>query len=246
MVITIAALVAGALASDAGESRAARPAPANRRQLIFAIDGLSWDAYQAARARGLFTRFQFAGRHVAPYPSMSHPAWTEIFGTRRAFGARGNIRTVEARWFDLDAMRIADDPRQIIARQAQPYNYMRALDYYMDPFIEPLMFFRGRKVFDRELDEAQQAILANFAGDRYVAYLGGADATSHTHLGELAGYLERVDAMIGRVADSLDARGTPAEMWLVSDHGNAGAFAEGEAERYLTSVSLATAVQRAG
>jgi hypothetical protein len=96
----------------------------------------------------------------------------------------------------------------------------------------------------------ERAILDGFAApsDRreFVAYVGGSDATAHTHLGELAGYLTRLDAMLARVTDSLAARGTPVELWMVSDHGNVGAFREGERERTLTPFSLAGAIRRAG
>src|SRR5687768_8107512 len=88
--VTLSALVVPALVRGPGEAGAASAGASGRRQLVLAIDGLSWEAFEAAQKRGLFARFRFSGRHVAPYPSMSHPAWTEILGTRRVFGARGN------------------------------------------------------------------------------------------------------------------------------------------------------------
>ena len=42
-------------------------------QVFLAVDGLSWEAFQEAKSRGLFARFPSAGRLIAPYPSMSHP-----------------------------------------------------------------------------------------------------------------------------------------------------------------------------
>src|SRR4051812_47045819 len=60
----------------------------HKKQLILAVDGFSWDAFQEAQRRGLFKRFKYSAKHVAPYPSMSHPSWTEIIGTRRVFGER--------------------------------------------------------------------------------------------------------------------------------------------------------------
>ena len=227
--------------SSEAETAGARP-----RTLLIAVDGLSWEAFDLARQRGMFKRFRFAGRQMAPYPSMSHPAWNEIVGTRKLFGARGNVRTIEARWFDLEAMRVADDPRQVFAKQVNPYAYQRAWDYFFDPLIEPLQYLRGQRLFDRELSEAERHILDDFTGEHYVSYVGGLDAMAHTHKDELWPYLARFDAMINRVADSLDARGTPADIWLVSDHGNSGGFREGAPERYLTPVSLDNAIRRAG
>jgi len=211
-----------------------------------AVDGVGHEAFTLAQSRGLFKRLKHVGRMIAPYPSMSHPSWTEIIGTQRAFGERGRLATVEARWFDLDAMRVFDDPRQVIARQASPYNYMRAFDTFFDPLIEPLMYFPGNRLFDRELDETERAILDGFTGDRYHAYFSGTDAMAHTHINDLHPFLASLDAMLERVMTTLEATGRPVDLWLVSDHGNVGAFREGEAESYLTPVSMDAAIRRAG
>lgn len=221
-------------------------APAATPRLFLAVDGLSWEAFRLAQSRGLFQQLRHAAPMIAPYPSMSHPAWAEILGTARVFGARGNIRTVEARWFDLDAMRVADDPRQVIARQAGPYNYMRAFDTYFDPLIEPLMYFPGQRLFTDELAEIERDIIVGFTGAQYAAYVSGTDAMAHTHLHELHPFLAQLDRMITRVLEALAARGVQPELWLVSDHGNAGAFVEGTTESYLTPVSLDRAIARAG
>lgn len=223
------------------------PTPPSHRQLFLAVDGLSWEAFNVAKSRGLFKRFQHAGRMIATYPSMSHPSWTEIIGTERAFGERGRLSTVEARWFDLDAMRVFDDPRQVIARQASPYNYMRAFDTFFDPLIEPLMYFPGHRLFDRELSETERDILDGFSGPRYNAYISGTDAMAHTHKDDLYAFLVDLDAMIERVSTTLEARGGgPVDIWMVSDHGNVGGFREGSTESYVTPVSMNAAIARAG
>ena len=221
------------------------PPEPERRQLFLAVDGLGWEAFSFAQSQGLFKRFRNVGRMIAPYPTMSHPSWTEIIGTQRAYGERGRLSTVEARWFDLDAMRVFDDPRQVIARQTNPYNYTRAFDTFFDPLIEPLMYFPGRRLFDRELEETERAILDGFAGQRYNAYISGTDAMAHTHKDDLHPFLIDLDAMIERVVSTLDARGDSVDVWMVSDHGNAGAFAEGSTESYLTPVSMDAAIRRA-
>lgn len=216
------------------------------RVLVWAVDGLSFEAFVEAQRRGLFRQFSHAGRHVAPFPSMSHPAWTDITGANRLFGAKGTLRSVEANWFDLDAMRTADDPRQVFARQAAPFNYMRAFDWFYDPITEPLMYFKGDRLADRELIEAERDVLERFTGDHHVVFLGAADAIAHTHLNGLHAYLRRLDAMMSRVTDSLAARtGAPVRQFMLSDHGNVGAFAEGAPERRLTPVSLDAALRSA-
>lgn len=217
------------------------------RTLVWAVDGLGFDAFVEAQRRGLFRQFRHAGRHVAPFPSMSHPAWTDITGADRLFGKRGKLPSIEASWFDHEAMRVADDPRQVLARQAGPFNYMRAFDWYYDPITEPLMYFEGDRMADRELAAAERDVLERFSGDHHVVFLGAADAIAHTHLDGLYRYLTRLDAMMGRVTDSLTARGgTPVRQVLLSDHGNVGAFREGAPERRLTPVSLDATLRTAG
>jgi hypothetical protein len=239
----LALIVASVVRDRPPKQTAAETGP---RQLFLAVDGLSFEAFDEAQSRGLFARFAHVSRMIAPYPSMSHPAWTDIIGTERAFGVRGKLSTVEARWFDLDEMRVADDPRQVIARQASPFNYMRAFDTFFDPLIEPLMYFPGHRLFDRELEETERDILDGFHGHRYNAYISGTDAMAHTHKGELFDFFVQLDAMIERVVSTLEARDGPVEVWMVSDHGNAGAFAEGHEESYLTPVSMNAAIARAG
>lgn len=225
----------------------ARASAAPTRVLVWAVDGLSHEAFVHAQQQGLFRRFAYVGRHVAPYPSMSHPSWTEVSGAARLFGLRGTLRSVEANWFDLDHMRVADDPRQVFARQAGPYNYMRGFDWYFDPISEPLMYFEGEKMADRELAGAERDILERFTGSHHVVFLGAADAIAHTHLDGLHRYLRRLDAMMSRVADSLAARGgAPVRQFIVSDHGNVGAFREGATERRLTPVSFDGVIREAG
>ncbi len=216
------------------------------RQLFLGVDGLGWESFQYAQQHGLFKRFTHAGRMIAPYPAMSHGSWTDIMGARRAFGDRGRLPTVEAKWFDLDQMRVADDPRLVFARSASPYNYMRAFDTYFDPLLEPLLFFPGHRLFDRELEETERAILDGLTGDRFTVYISGTDAMAHTHLNELHPYLVQLDAMIERTVSTLESRSGPVDVWLISDHGNAGAFREGEPESYLGIVNIDRAITRAG
>jgi len=237
------ALMAGAAAARRVPPRPVATAP---RQLFLAVDGVSWDAFALAQSRGLFKRLKYAGRMIAPYPSMSHPSWTEIMGTREAFGDRGRLSTVEARWFDLNEMRVNDDPRQVIARQANPFFYLSAFDTFFDPLVEPLMYFKGNRLFDREIAETERAIIDGFTGHRYNAYFSGTDAMAHTHKDDLHRFLGDLDAMVERVMTALESRGAPVDLWLVSDHGNVGAFAEGETESYVTPVSMNAAIQRAG
>ncbi len=244
--ITAAVFALTLLLGACGQKQNGHAPKAHNKQLFLAVDGLSWEAFQEAQARGLFKQFTQAGRLVAPYPSMSHPSWMEVMGTRRLFGMRGNVRTVEARWFDLEDMRVHDDPREVIGRQAGPFNYMRAFDSYFDPIIEPLMYFPGRRLFDHELEETERDILRGFNDTHFAVYISGSDALAHTHKDALFPYLHQLDSVLSRITDSLMARDSLTEIWMVSDHGNSGGFKEGDNEYYLKPVSLEAAAKRAG
>lgn len=237
---------AGVGSPNTGAGAVAPDTTAPQRTLFLSVDGLSWEAFQEARNRGLFGKFIAAGRLVAPYPSMSHPSWMDIMGTNRLFGMRGNIRTVEARWFDLDGMYVHDDPREVIRRQAGDFNYMRAFDTYLDPLIEPLMYFPGKRLFDRELEEIERDISHGFNGQLYAAYISGSDALAHTHKDSLYSYLTRLDATLARIVDSVQTVDSSTRVWMISDHGNSGGFEEGQTEDYLKPVSLSAAAKRAG
>lgn len=220
---------------------------ASTRTLVLAVDGLSHEAFLAARARGLFAGFNRHGRHIAPYPSMSNPSWAEVFGTRRLYGdAQGNVRTAEATFFDLDHMRIVDDPRNVFNRQANPYHYLHAFDYVVDPLVEPLMYLPNARLLTRELEELERSVTTGFTGPHYVAFVSGVDAVAHTHPEALHPYLARLDAAIERIRVHFAARGDALAIWLVSDHGNAGGFREGERERPLELTTLLPAARAAG
>lgn len=243
----LSSLLATVVALSTLGSEVEAQARASQRTLVFAIDGLAHDAFLVARERGLFKRFGAHGGLISTYPTMSNPSWTEVFGTRRVFGnAQGNIRTAEAAYFDLDAMRVMDDPRNVVNRQANPYHYTRVLDYYFDPLAEPLMYLPNRRLLDRELAELEREVTSRFTGDHFVAYVSGVDAVAHTHAGALYEYLRRLDASIERIYQHFAARGEPLAMWILSDHGNAGSFAEGGAEVPLRMTTLRDAATAAG
>src|SRR4051812_30136478 len=72
-------------------------AQADPRKLIFAVDGLSFEAFQVSQQKDppLFQSFKTPGRHIAPYPSMTEPSWTEILGGKKLFQSQGNNKTIE-------------------------------------------------------------------------------------------------------------------------------------------------------
>ncbi len=223
-----------------------QPAPAGPKKIIFAVDGLSYRAFQAARARGLFKRFDHSSQHIPVYPSMSNPSWTEILGTRQVFPALGNIRTIEAKYFDPDHMITHSDPRNVYTRQASFYNYTRALDYYFNPLAEPLMYFPQDRVLDFEIKQLEEEVYANFTQDTYVAYIAAVDAVAHTQVDRLFPLLAKLDLLFERILRHYEEANTRVDAWLVSDHGNASRFDEGTAENYLATTTLQAAAEAVG
>ena len=237
----LAIALGGALAS-APSLHAAQDGARTPKKLVFAIDGLSYESFQIARAQGLFKAFGSAGRHIAPYPSMSEPSWTEIMGGRLLFPQEGNVKTIEAKYFDIDSMSITDDPRLIFHRYTNPYNFTRSFDYLFNPILEGLMYFPGDKVADMEIEQLEKEIYDNFTGDHYVAYVSSVDATAHTQVGRLYPLLVRLNAAMERILEHYRAAGVAVDAWIVSDHGNVGRFKEGEAEEVLLTTNLDAAL----
>ncbi len=218
-----------------------------RRTLILAIDGLSYESFQVARERGLFARFKNSGKHIAPYPSMSEPSWTEIWGGKTLFPQKGNMKTLEATSFDLDRLEVNRDPRNLFLRFSTPYNFMRAFDSFFNPFLETLLYFPGDSMADKELEDLEKSVTDSFIGNHHIAYLSSVDAIAHTQPGKLYPFLEKLSHLIDRIAQSYILEKKPTEIFLVSDHGNVGAFLEGEPnEPYLTSVTLEKVAVAAG
>ena len=216
------------------------------KKLVFAIDGFSFEAFQFARSKGLFKQFDQSGRHVAPYPAISEPSWTEMMGGKTLFPLEGNVKSIEGKFFDVDSMTTKDDPRNIYARYANSYNFMRAFDYYFNPYLEGLMYFPNDSVAKMELESTEKEIYDNFTGDHFIAYMSSVDATAHTQPEKLHPLLSQISALVDRVSDHYAKSGTPIEMWIISDHGNVGKFHEGEKEPLLDNVVLDDAVSRSG
>jgi hypothetical protein len=218
----------------------------SQKTLVFAIDGLSFEAFQVAKARGLFPSFTHAGRHIAPYPSMTEPSWTEIMGGRSLFPMQGNAKTIEATYFSREKMEVVDDPRDVFNRYANPYNFMRAFDYYFNPFLEGLMYFPNEGINGLELEQIEKDAAEHLNDSSYVTYVSSVDAVAHTQKDQLFPLLEKVSATVEKVLSMHKAKGIKVSAWIVSDHGNEGIFAEGKEEKFLEPIDLNPIAAEAG
>ena len=230
---------------EMGSAFAAPPS----KKLIFAIDGFSFSAFQKARKAGLFPDFNQAGRHIAPYPSMTEPSWTEIMGGKEVFGPKGNVGTIEAKYVDSGTLEIHDDPREVMTRYTAPTSFMRAFDYYLNPVLETMMYFPGDEVIKMELEDLEKEAsekLVDAAHTHAIIYVSEVDAIAHTQKDKLYPLLARLDQVIRKTKANYRAKGIAVETWMISDHGNVGAFQEGESERYLTEVELKSTAKRLG
>lgn len=218
----------------------------SNHKLVFGIDGLAYGSFQLARSRGMFPSFTNSGRHIAPYPSMTEPSWTEIMGGKTLFPMSGNIRTVEGDYFDIESMTSHVDPRNEFTREAGPYNFYRAFDYYFNPFLETLMYFPNESTNQLEIDQLEPAVFSGFTDDHFIAYISAVDATAHTQKDQLYPLLQKISDKIEAILIEEKQKYPDLQAWIVSDHGNVGSFAEGLAESYLTPVTLTNAAKRAG
>lgn len=216
------------------------------KTIILAVDGLSYAAFQAAQAQGMFKEFTQYGAHVAPFPSMTDLSWATVTQTAEIFGAAGRIKSVEATYFDESSQSIQGDPRDYYRRLAFPKYYMGAFESFFNPYVEALMYFPTEEVPKLEIKTVVDELLAAKAKPVLTGYVGAVDSTAHTQGNRLFPVIKVLDAEIKRLIKSYKEKGQEVEIVLMSDHGNIGRFKEGQAEQELLGVDIGKVIERAG
>ncbi len=230
----------------AGFSKSESKSPSQKKLIVLGVDGLSFNAYQVARQKGLFTDFKNAGAHVAPFPSMTDLSWSTIMHTPEVFGRAGRIRSVEATHYDEASQSIEGDPRDYFRRLAFPKYYMNAFENFFNPYVEALMYFPTEEVPKLEIRSVIDQILSSKSEDVITGYIGAVDSTAHTQFNRLFPVLVTLDLEIKRMLKTFKDREQEVELIMISDHGNIGRFQEGGMESELIGVDLAPVMGRAG
>jgi len=214
--------------------------------IVFAADGLSYNAFKAAQAQGLFKEFTNVGAHVAPFPSMTDLSWSTIMNTAEIFGAAGRIKSVEATYFDESTESVQGDPRDYYRRLAFPKYYMGGFGAYFNPYVEGLMYFPTEEVPKLEIKSVVDDLSAAKPRKFLTGYVGAIDSMAHTQKDRLFPVMKVLDSEINRLIKAYKDRGRDVEIVLISDHGNIGRFAEGKPEQELIGADISIPLKRGG
>ncbi len=227
-------------------ARGDEQAPQAVETIVLGADGLSYRAFKAAQAQGLFKEFTHVGAHVAPFPSMTDLSWSSVMDTANIFGAAGRIKSVEATYFDESTQSVQGDPRDYYRRLAFPKYYMGAFGSYFNPYIEGLMYFPTEEVPKLEIKSVIDDLSSAKPKKVLTGYIGATDSMAHTQYQRLFPVMKILDTEITRLIKNYKNKGRDIEVVLVSDHGNIGRFNEGQSEKELIAVDIKAPLQRGG
>lgn len=213
------------------------------RKLVLAVDGLSYDAFEAAKNQGLFKTFQFSSKQITPYPSLKDLTWNEIFGIQRIFPIRGNLRTPESQFFSIESMSTFNDPRYPIYRQGSAYHYSRAFDSFQSPILELLPI--SSSPVEEELKEIKKRILRDFRSSHYIAWIRSIGKISRSQPRQMHPGLSLLSQFIKELQEELP-RGEEVEFWIISPSGNSTHSLEETSETPLISIDLESLVTQSG
>jgi hypothetical protein len=213
---------------------------------VLGVDGLSYESFKLAQAKGHFKEFKYVGAHIAPFPSMTDLSWNTITRTTEVFGTAGRIGSVEAVYFNESRKAVEGDVRDVYRRMAQPKLYLNAFQNVFNPYVEALMYFPTRELARLEQSTVLKDMAAPTDKSIVTGYVGGVDSTAHTQLDRLYPVLEILDKHLSDFIKTKKSNGEDLEVILMSDHGNVGAFAEGQKELELNSVELEPVLKSLG
>jgi hypothetical protein len=213
---------------------------------ILGVDGLSYEAFQAAQQKGLLKDFKSVAAHIAPFPTMTDLSWAEMMKTEQVFGAVGRIRTVEAVYFDESRKSVEGDVRDYYNRLARPKYYLNAFQHVFNPYVEGLMYFPTKELPKLEIGSVVSAMRETQNQPIVTGYVGAVDSLAHTQFEQLFPAIQILDAELRALIQQKRESKEDFEIVLVSDHGNIGRFQEGAAEKELTPVEIEPVLKKAG
>lgn len=246
IVLVLLSLVLGVSQAHAKRKPAEAAIPARTQLILLGVDGFSYNAFHAGRARGLFKDFNNIGAHVAPFPTMTDLSWSNMMHTTDVFGDQGRIKDVEATHFDDATQSIKGDPRDYYQRLGHPKYYMGAFDNVFNPYLEALVYFPTEEIPRMEIRSVVDQLLAAKEAPILTAYIGSVDSTAHTQGNRLIPVMIDLDKELTRLIQGFREKGIEPDIMMVSDHGNIGRFLEGNEEGVLNGVEIEPIIKRAG
>lgn len=217
------------------------------KKIFLGVDGLSRENFDYAREKlGLFKMFKQVSSHVAPFPSISDYSWNILMHARDVNGPRGAIGYYEGVYYDYRKNNLMDDPREYFRRIGSSDHYFNGFfDFYLNPYIEALLYFPTEELPKLELRQLEESILETGAKSPVTAMVASVDALAHTRENSMD-FLKDLDGFLTNIQRSFKAKGISAEIILVSDHGQASRSKPGEEVLPLLPIDLKPVFAKAG
>ncbi|HVG33767.1 MAG TPA: hypothetical protein VM911_11820 [Pyrinomonadaceae bacterium] len=229
---TLQGLATTPLAPSEEKTTAVAPA----RHLIICVDGVGFSLIEKMRSEGRFKQFRAPGRMIAPFPTLTNVAMTEILTPVGAEPAAG----YEDSFFDLEKNRMRGGLLDRFRNEQFIKGTFRELFDYHPSAIKSGLGYAAPPVSTyveslTDLVRLQQKFRAS-NDPVFFAYTGATDSLAHLG-GEwlLRSFLSRLD---DTVTDIIRDSPVPVEVSIFSDHGNHF--------RKYKRASLKAALRRAG
>jgi hypothetical protein len=206
------------------------------RRLVICIDGVGFSLIEKMRREGRFKQFHEPSRMIAPFPTLTNVAMTEILAPAGASPSAG----YEDKFFDVEANRMRggllerfQGGRFIKGTFRELFDYhpsaiKSGLGYAAPPFSTYLESLTDLARLRQKFRASREPV--------FFAYTGATDSLAHLG-GErlLRSFLAQLDDTI---SDMIRDSPGPLEVTLFSDHGNHF--------RHYRRASLKSALRRAG
>lgn len=214
------------------EERGARPV----RHLIICVDGVGFSTIEKMRAEGRFRLFQTPSRMIAPFPTVTNVAMTEILADAGAGAAAG----YEDNYYDVEKNRMRGGMIDRFREDRFIKGSFRELfDYHPSALKSGLGYAAPPLSIYLEALSDLVRLRQKFDGSRepvYFVYTGAADSLAHSGGESLVrSFLTRLDNTVTDIISDSKGRTT---VTIFSDHGNHF--------RKYRRVSLKSALRRAG
>ncbi|HEV2764783.1 MAG TPA: alkaline phosphatase family protein [Pyrinomonadaceae bacterium] len=202
---------ARAAASERGaQTGAGRTRP---RRLLLCLDGVPHEVIVAARARGLFERFNEPARLLSPFPTMTNVALSIMLGATSPLG-------YESLYFDREECCLRGGVRKYIGRRTPekiPSSYMDELDYQEPLPFEFLIYVAPETIWRADMRRFRERFRSAPKTRDFFGFLKGTDGLLHIRgPRRLDVALQSLDRILREIQDSC---GDETEIVLFSDHG---------------------------
>jgi hypothetical protein len=233
ILISVSMMLVGFPPASVAEHERSAGAP---RRLIICVDGVGFSLIEKMRREGRFKQFHEPSRMIAPFPTLTNVAMTEILTPAGAASSPG----YEDRFFDVEKNRMSGGLLERFQSERFIKGTFRELfDYHPSAIKSGLGYAAPPLSTYLEALTDLARLRQKFRGSRepiFFAYTGATDSLAHLGgEGLLRSFLTRLDAT---VTDIIRESPVPVEVTIFSDHGNHF--------RHYSRASLKSALRRAG